>query len=256
MTKPVRRLENRGRTDDGIISTISNAYEDFNNHWGSTVYDAVNAGLYLAAPFTGGATLVPAMAMTGLQAGAASVNAYDKGINLSNGLDMASAIPGFGLTEKAVKGAMKPVMKSVGKSTKYVRHATKYVPKSEKILVTSPNGMTFNFGKNSPTYWQMAMNDKRYAPYAALVYGEDAVNNGLNVWQVAKDIQDSNRQQEKDGGSIHIKPSKRGTFTAAASKHGMGVQEFASKVLRNKEDYSPSLVKKANFARNANKWNH
>jgi len=197
MSKPKRSLENRGRTEDGIVGIISNAYEDFNNHWGSTAYDALNAGLYLAAPFTGGATLVPAMAMTGLQAGAAAVNAYDKGINLSNGLDIASAIPGFGLTEKAVKGAMKPVMKSVGKSTKYVRHATKYVPKSKKILVTSPNGMTFNFGKNFPTYWQTAMNDKRYAPYAALVYGEDAVNNGLNIWQVAKDIQDSNRQQEK-----------------------------------------------------------
>jgi len=26
-----------------------------------------------------------------------------------------------------------------------------------------------------------------------------------------------------DGGSINIKPSKRGTFTAAASKHNMGV---------------------------------
>lgn len=59
-----------------------------------------------------------------------------------------------------------------------------------------------------------------------------------------------------ENGGIYIKPSKRGTFTAAAKKHGMGVQEFASKVLRNKEDYSPSLVKKANFARNASKWNH
>ena len=61
------------------------------------------------------------------------------------------------------------------------------------------------------------------------------------------------RNQKKEGG-IHIAPSKRGTFTAAATKHGMGVQEFASKVLKNKEDYSPSLVKKANFARNASKW--
>lgn len=52
------------------------------------------------------------------------------------------------------------------------------------------------------------------------------------------------------GGKIYIKPSKRGTFTAAATKHGMGVQEFASKVLANKEDYSPAMVKKANFARN------
>ena len=57
----------------------------------------------------------------------------------------------------------------------------------------------------------------------------------------------------KDGG-IFIKPSKRGTFTAAAKKRGMGVQEFASKVLANKEDYSPAMVKKANFARNASKW--
>ena len=59
----------------------------------------------------------------------------------------------------------------------------------------------------------------------------------------------------KDGG-IFIKPSKRGTFTAAAKKRGMGVQEFASKVLSNKEDYSPAMVKKANFARNASKWKH
>lgn len=61
---------------------------------------------------------------------------------------------------------------------------------------------------------------------------------------------------KKYGGSINIKPSKRGTFTAAASKHGMGVQEFASRVLRNKENYSPAMVKKANFAKNASKWNH
>ena len=39
MIKIVRRLENRGRTDNGIISSISDAYENFNNHWGSTAYD-------------------------------------------------------------------------------------------------------------------------------------------------------------------------------------------------------------------------
>lgn len=63
-----------------------------------------------------------------------------------------------------------------------------------------------------------------------------------------------NRRLYSEGGSINIKPNKRGTFTAAATKHGMGVQEFASKVLANKEDYSPAMVKKANFARNAAKW--
>ena len=57
-----------------------------------------------------------------------------------------------------------------------------------------------------------------------------------------------------EGGKIHIKPSKRGTFTAAAKKHGKSVQSFASQVLANKEDYSPAMVKKANFARNSAKW--
>lgn len=57
-----------------------------------------------------------------------------------------------------------------------------------------------------------------------------------------------------NGGGIHIKPSKRGTFTAAATKHGKSVQAFASQVLANPENYSPAMVKKANFARNASKW--
>jgi hypothetical protein len=58
------------------------------------------------------------------------------------------------------------------------------------------------------------------------------------------------------GGGIHIDPSKKGTFTAAATKHGKSVQGFASQVLANKENYSPAMVKKANFARNASKWHH
>lgn len=60
----------------------------------------------------------------------------------------------------------------------------------------------------------------------------------------------------KYGGGIHIDPSKKGTFTAAASKHGMGVQQFASKVLAHPENYSPAMRKKANFARNASHWKH
>ena len=55
-------------------------------------------------------------------------------------------------------------------------------------------------------------------------------------------------------GGIHIKPSKRGTFTAAAKRHHMGVQEFARTVLNNRARFSAAMVKKANFARNASKW--
>lgn len=58
----------------------------------------------------------------------------------------------------------------------------------------------------------------------------------------------------KKGGKIHIKKSKEGTFTAAATKHGVGVQEFASHVLANKDKYSSAMVKKAVFARNSSHW--
>ena len=54
---------------------------------------------------------------------------------------------------------------------------------------------------------------------------------------------------------IYIKPSKRGTFTAAAKKSGQSVQQKASSVLSD-SSASPAMKKKANFARNAAKWNH
>ena len=62
-------------------------------------------------------------------------------------------------------------------------------------------------------------------------------------------------EEEGDSG-IHIKKSKEGTFTAAANKHGKSVQGFASQVLKNKDNYSPAMIKKANFAKNAKKWKH
>lgn len=70
------------------------------------------------------------------------------------------------------------------------------------------------------------------------------------------DMNNDNVNYAANGGSINIKPSRKGTFTAAAKRHGKGVQEFATHVLANKEDYSPAMVKKANFARNASKWKH
>lgn len=57
------------------------------------------------------------------------------------------------------------------------------------------------------------------------------------------------------GKDIRIKKSKRGTFTKAAKQHGMSVQGFANRVLRNPSKYSVAMRKKANFAHNASKWN-
>jgi hypothetical protein len=56
-------------------------------------------------------------------------------------------------------------------------------------------------------------------------------------------------------GEIMIKKENRGKFTESANRANMGVQEYARHILANKEDYSPTLIKRANFARNAAKWN-
>jgi len=49
---------------------------------------------------------------------------------------------------------------------------------------------------------------------------------------------------------IYIKPSKRGTFKAQATRMGMSVQEVARHILAHPEKYSSAMRKKANFARN------
>lgn len=95
------------------------------------------------------------------------------------------------------------------------------------------------------------------------------IKNSLSLFQIQEELK-ANKQQsqvEKDffecggmvkhrDGGIHIKPENRGKFTAAAKRAGMGVQEYASHILANKENFSSTLIKRANFAHNAAGWNH
>lgn len=59
-----------------------------------------------------------------------------------------------------------------------------------------------------------------------------------------------------DGGNIHIDPKNKGKFTQKANSMGMSVQEAASHILANKDNYSPTTIKRANFAKNASHWQH
>ena len=69
-------------------------------------------------------------------------------------------------------------------------------------------------------------------------------------------LYDINKYNYNSGKDIRIKPSKRGTFIKAAKQHGMSVQGFANRVLRNPSKYSAAMRKKANFAHNAAGWKH
>ena len=56
--------------------------------------------------------------------------------------------------------------------------------------------------------------------------------------------------EEMKYGGIKINSAKKGTFKAQATRMGMSVQEAAEHILQNKEEFSPAMVKKANFAKN------
>ncbi len=74
--------------------------------------------------------------------------------------------------------------------------------------------------------------------------------------QLEKDMYACGGMIKYKNGGIHIKPENRGKFTEASKKAGMGVQEYANHILSNKENFSSTLVKRANFANNAIGWKH
>lgn len=56
-----------------------------------------------------------------------------------------------------------------------------------------------------------------------------------------------------DGG-INIKKENKGKFTALANTHGMTPLQMANHIFANKDNYSSTQIKRANFVRNAAKW--
>ena len=99
----------------------------------------------------------------------------------------------------------------------------------------------------------------RFLNQASKVANNTAVDN--YDFQVDEVMQDNARNAMKyayaaEGGPINIKKKNRGKFTESANRAGMGVQEYARHILANKDKYSSTLVKRANFARNAAGWKH
>lgn len=65
----------------------------------------------------------------------------------------------------------------------------------------------------------------------------------------------SKSKKKTEKKPIKIKPENEGKFTRWAKAHGFkSVSAAASHVMANKEKYSASVVKMANFAKNAKSW--
>lgn len=164
-------LNKASNTVSEVSKQASDAYEDFSNSGWGTVYDLVNTGLYVAAPFTGGATLIPAMAMSVGQGVMGANNMIQKGATINNVADVAG-----GVLAAPGKMVAKNIMKTVGKSTKYIKRAPLLTKSGNGILAQKP-------------LWQMAKNNKKYAPYAAYIYG----NVGANAGQIGNDMYETHQ---------------------------------------------------------------
>jgi hypothetical protein len=156
-----------------------------------------------------------------------------------------------GETALEVFGAL-PLLGKVGKAGKMIEEASKAfaITQRQKRNAKTAANILNSTGKYGPTLGkttdavQAAIGSKNNSGFQWNIGTGTPSYNGRNVLPTL-----SNDNTYAKGG-IYIKPENKGKFTAQAQARGMGVQEFANKVMANKEDYSPTTVKRANFAKN------
>ena len=116
----------------------------------------------------------------------------------------------------------------------------------------------YNEGGQTESNWEKLMRQ-----WAELKAASEESQIGERMERIGDALQTPSGQQQalqavlplfrQEGGGIHIKKGNEGKFTAKAKAAGMGVQEYARKVLAS-DSASPATKKQANFARNAASW--
>ena len=121
-----------------------------------------------------------------------------------------------------------------------------------------PGATHYNEGGETESNW-----DKLMRQWAELKAASEESQIGERLDRIGSALETPSGQQQAlqavlplfkaEGGGIHIKKGNEGKFTAKAKAAGMGVQEYARKVLAS-DSASPATKKQANFARNAASW--
>lgn len=133
-----------------------------------------------------------------------------------------------------------------------VSKVTKSPLAGKKTRVHFSDGTHLDRGDSSMSDYRSHKNKKRRKKY----YSRHKKNLQGNSKAAMANRAHARRTWDKGGelppSGIRIKPGNKGKFTAKAKRAGLGVQEFAKRVLSAPEGrYDPSTRKQANFARNA-----
>ena len=197
---------------------------------------------------------------------AAKVAKGVKAMNTANKLQKAADALAFTSPKgvKQIKGGVQKAQDWNKRSTKAAERASRtenYLPIGDggKVQATRAyEAAKFTEGVLSQVNAALNPTAVYYNTLRHKLRGSDRINDLFGFMETSNvPLRDTDEENVKaEGGGIHIKKKNRGKFTAAAKRAGMGVQEYARHVLANKDRYSSTLVKRANFARNASKWHN
>lgn len=178
---------------------------------------------------------------------------FNKAVNAAKDLKIAETIKEAGIAAKET-----PV---VAKTLKGLSNLAKFIKGTPKLQYGGSEEANFNYYDNP--FLESEYGGEQYANgggykesnFSGNAWYRDGGTNNPGFHALPEFVQHQILSNMAYGG-IHINPANEGKFTQSAQRAGMGVQEFASHVLANREDYSPIQVKRANFAHNAASWKH
>lgn len=182
------------------------------------------------------------------------------GLGLLSGAVARNQQNKYDYTQQTALGQINPMQASDFQPTPYNLYAEHGGAMNPFSYYSRYGGNLKKLMKEFTNKAQMDMGDGKLDDQGMMKKGGYEIDRMLVVRKILPELLQLGRlgtskyRRMKKGG-IYIKPENRGKFTKSAKAAGMGVQEFARHVLANKEDYSSTQVKRANFARNASKWN-
>jgi hypothetical protein len=178
---------------------------------------------------------------------------FNKAVNAAKDLKIAETIKEAGVAAKET-----PV---IAKTLQGISKLAKFIKGTPKLQYGGSDEANFNYYDNP--FLESQYGGEEYADggayresnFSGNAWYRDGGTNNPGFRALPEFVQHQILSNMAYGG-IHINPANEGKFTTSAQRAGMGVQEFASHVLANREDYSPMQVKRANFAHNAASWKH
>ena len=245
----VRGYQEGGLTQswwDSISEYATDAADVAVNAWGNPL---VRTGVHFAGGLTPGVSEALDIAAIGEGAQDVYQGKYLEGLaNVGTGL-AGLAIPFVsGSTLKSGAAGTKALMRKWGTDDPVVARQLEEqsLKNPKKTPKKTPARTGFGESEKKRDTWD---GDRKSDFTESRAFKRDRFNKGGKVSSAVNAL-----YGYREGG-IAIDPKNRGKFTAAAKSRGMGVQEFANKVLSAPEGtYTPLMRKRANFARNTKKW--